>query len=244
MSGHSHYATIKRTKEAKDAAKGKVFSRLAKEISIAVKAGGGNKDPDSNYKLRIIMEKAKAANMPKSNIERALSKGSEGAAMEAVSYEGYGPKGISVIVETATDNRNRTAQEIKSMFERVGGSLGGPGSVSFNFESKGLLVVKKRQDVQNQMLTLIDEGVEDVEETTDAVEAYVAPGKLKEMKDKLESKGFEVTSMELYMKPKNMQAVTEGKDATKILEFLDTLDEHEDVQNVFTNVDIPDDLVA
>lgn len=237
MSGHSHWSTIQRTKQSKDAAKGKIFSKLAKEISIAVKAGGGNVDPDSNYKLRMVIEKARAANMPKSNIERAISKSSGGEVLEKITYEGFGPGGVAVIVEVATDNRNRTAQEIKNIFERAGGSMGGPGSVSFNFENKGFLLVKKDSDPQTQMLKLIDAGVEDVEGAEDGIEVFVAPDKLKSTKDKLISDGFEVISSELFMKPKSLQHITDPKQTEKILDFLNTLEDHNDVQNVFTNVE-------
>src|SRR4030065_2949100 len=154
MSGHSHYSTIKRQKEANDAAKGKVFSKMARAIAIAIKAGGGA-DPAQNYKLRIAIEQAKASNVPKSNIDRIPSRAQEEVSYDEVSYEGYGPEGIPVIVESATDNKNRTSQEIKNIFERSGGSLAGPGSVSFNFEPKALIVVGKGGDVDSKMLKSI-----------------------------------------------------------------------------------------
>lgn len=238
MSGHSHYATIKRQKEAKDAAKGQVFSKLAKAISIAVKAGGGA-NPDTNYKLRMAVDKAKAANMPKANIERAISKGTGGGALEEMTYEGFGPGGIAVIVEGATDNKNRMAQEIKGLFERGGGSLAGPGAVSFNFVPKGLLVVKKKKDTEAQMLKLIDLGVEDINEVEDGLEVYVEGSKLGETKKTLEKEGFEMTSSELVQKPKALQTISDEKMAAKALGFLDSLEDYEDVQKVFTNLDIP-----
>jgi YebC/PmpR family DNA-binding regulatory protein len=243
MSGHSHYATIKRQKEVKDAARGNLFSKLARAITIAAKAGGGP-DPNSNFKLRVVMDAARAANMPKENIERAISKASGPETLEEVTYEGYGPSGIAVVVEAATDNRNRTGQEIKNIFERGGGSLAGPGAVSFNFEQKGLLLVEKKEDPQAQMLSMIDLGVEDVEETTDAIEVYVATDKLAEARQKLIEAGLNVTSAELYLKPKNLQPVTDPKEASRVLSFLDSLEQQADVQKVNANVDIPDNVVA
>ena len=240
MSGHSHYATIHRQKELKDAQRGKIFSKLAKEIVIAVKTGGGG-DPTSNYKLRVVMDKARAANMPKDNIERAISSGTSSAAnLEEATYEGFGPSGIAVLVETATDNRNRTGQEIKNTFERAGGRLGGPGSVSFNFENKGLIAVAKSADTEAQMLSLIDMGVEDMEETDEAIEIYVAPEALMEIKKKIEEAGLTVASAELYMRPKSYQTVTDPGAAKTALAFWDNLSDLEDVQKVFTNLDVPD----
>jgi len=239
MSGHSHFATIKRQKEANDAKKGKIFSKMTREISIAVKAGGP--DPDSNYKLRIIIDKARSYNMPKSNIERAISSGAGGEALDEILYEGFGPGGIGVIVKVATDNKNRTAQEMKNIFERVGGSLAGPGAVSFNFENKGFLLVEKKVNSEEQIMQLIDLGIEDVEETDDGIEVYVSPERISELRKSIEGKSFIVKESELYMKPKSYLKL-EGNDAKKALEFLDTLDEHDDVQAVYSNLDVPDSL--
>ncbi len=238
MSGHSHYATIKRQKGLKDAAKGKIFSKLAKVIQIAVKTGGGM-DPDSNAKLRIVIDAAKRVNMPKDNIERAIKKGVGGGEnLEEVTYEGFGPSGIAVIVEAATDNRNRTGQEFKNLFEKGGGSLAGPGSVAFNFEPKGLLIVKKEGNSEEQMLSLIDAGVEDLQEADDAIEAYVAVDKLGEIRDRLQGAGFSVISFEIIQKPKNLQTINDANLAKKILGFLDNLENLDDVQKVFTNINI------
>ena len=167
MSGHSHFATIKRQKEAKDQAKGKIFSRHAKAIALAIKAGG-SADPELNSKLRFAIEQAKADNMPKANIERILQRSQEMGDLEEISYEGYGPFGVGVIVDVVTSNRNRTSQEIKNLFERGGGSLAGPGSVSYNFEQKSVFVVNKGQDPDSQMFSLIDIGVEDIEDVGEA----------------------------------------------------------------------------
>jgi len=241
MSGHSHYATIHRQKELKDAQKGRVFSKLAQAIALAAKEG---LDPESNYKLRMVIEQARAANMPKTNIDRAISKAGETGNIEEVTYEGFGPAGISMIIQTVTDNRNRTGQEIKNLFEREGGALAGPGAVSFNFEPKGLIVVKKEADSDAQMLKLIDAGAEDLEETQDAIEVYTIPETLAEVRKKLEGEGFGILSFELIQKPKNFQTITDVTRASKILAFLDKLEEHEDVQKVFVNFDVPQDVLS
>lgn len=242
MSGHSHYAQIHRQKGINDAKKGNLFSKIARAIAIAVKSGGPN--PDANLKLKEAMEKAREASMPKENIERAIARGSgEGESLEEVTYEGFGPFGIAVIAEVATDNKNRTAQEIKNIFERVGGSLAGPGSVSFNFEPKGFMLIKKSANVESQMLSLIDAGVEDVQEVDDGIEVCVAPEKLGEIAKKLGSAGFEILQTELQMKPKNLMTVGSASEATKAISFLDSLEEQDDVQKVFSNLDIPDEYV-
>jgi YebC/PmpR family DNA-binding regulatory protein len=242
MSGHSHYSTIKRQKAATDAARGNVFSKHARAIMIAAKSGG---DPDTNFKLRVAIDKARLDNMPKDNIERAIAKAtSEGGALEEISYEGFAPGGVAVIVEAATDNKNRTAQEIKNLFERGGGTLAGPGAVSYNFESKGFLLVKKQDDPETQMLSLIDMGVEDVQDSPDGIEVYTSPEGLKEIKKKIEDGGFEVSETEIQLKPKNLQTVTTPDEVTKILKFLDSFEEHDDVQKVYSNIDIPSDLLS
>lgn len=236
MSGHSHYAQIHRQKGLNDAKKGNLFSKLARAISIAVKTGGAN--PDANLKLKVAIEKAHAASMPKDNVERAIAKGvGSGEELAEINYEGFGPNGIAVIVEAATDNKNRTAQEIKNLFERGGGSLAGPGAVSFNFDQKGFLLVKKTSDPDSQMLQMIDMGVEDVNEVGDGIEVYVEPTRLSETRKKFEEVGFEVPETELVMKPKNIVDL-EGPDAEKAMKFLDSLDEHDDVQKVFTNANL------
>lgn len=243
MSGHSKWSTIRRQKEANDAARGRLFSKLARAISVAVKTGGGS-NPETNYKLRIAIDKAKAANMPKANIERAISRGSGGEMVEELTYEGFGPSGFAVIVEAVTDNRNRTSQEIKNLFEREGGRLAGPGAVSFNFEPKALLVVKKSGKVEEQILTLIDLGVDDVEETKDGIEVYVPVDRLTEMKERIEEKGFVVASSELVKKPKNYQTIDDPHKAAKAISFLDKLEENDDVQKVFANLNIPEEVMA
>lgn len=243
MSGHSKWQTIRRKKESEDIKRGKLFSKLSRAISIAVKTGGGN-DPETNYKLRIAIDKAKEANMPKDNVERAISKGSgEGEGLVEATYEGYGPDGVAVMVEVATDNKNRSSQEIKFLFERGGGNLAGPGAVSFNFVPRGVLVVKDEGNSEQLMLDLIDMGVEDVEEEGKYIEAYVAPSKLHELKEKIDKKGYKVTSAELVQKPKNLQPVKDESKAKKVVALLESLEEHDDVQKVFANADIPEDIL-
>lgn len=241
MSGHSHFATIRRQKEANDSAKGKVFSKMAKAIAVAVREGGGP-DPDSNYKLRVAIETARGENVPKDNIKRAIENASSVGNMEEIQYEGFGPGGVNVVVQTMTDNRNRTVQELKNIFDRAGGTLGGPNSVAFNFEKKGFILVNKSGNADEQMLKLIDLGAEDVNETGDGIEVYVSADKLFEVRKALEEAGFVVTQTELIEKPKNLQSISNPNDARKFLSFIDTLDDNDDVQKVFTNADIPDNL--
>lgn len=244
MSGHSHYATIKRQKESKDAAKGKIFSKLARAISIAVKTGGGP-DPDANYKLRMAVDAARTSNMPKENVERAISKaGAAGEDLQEVTYEGFGPYGVAVLVEVATDNRNRTSQEIKNIFERGGGSLGGPGSVSFNFEQKGQILVKKEVSSEDQMLKLIDAGVEEMEETDDAIEVYVTQNKIRDVVETIKKSGLEIISSDLVQRPKNFQVISEPEKVSKTLSFLNQLHDQDDVQKVFANLDVPDEALS
>ena len=233
MSGHSHFATIKRQKAANDSVKGNIFSKMARAIMIAAKSGG---DPDMNFRLRVEIDKARGVNMPKENIERAIAKATtEALNLEEISYEGFGPSGVNVIIEAATDNKNRTAQEIKNALDKAGGSLAGPGAVLFNFEHKGYLLLKKDSDPQTQMLKIIDMGVEGVEETDDGIEVYVAPDKLSATKKILEGAGAEILETELQMKPKNPVEVSDDQ-AKKVLALLSALEDFDDVQKVFTNI--------
>lgn len=242
MSGHSHFATIKRQKAANDAVKGNIFSKLARSIMLAAKSGG---DPDMNFKLRFEMDKAREAGMPKENIERAIARATtEAANLEEITYEGFGPGGIGVMIEVASDNKNRTAQEIGNLFTRAGGNMGGPNSVAFNFESKGFMTVKKNADPDTQMLSLIDAGAEDIEDVGENFEIYTAPDKLNEVQKALLAAGFEVKDMELQMKPKNFVTINDPGVAQKIFKFIDEVESHDDVQNVFTNADIPDSVMA
>lgn len=235
MSGHSHFATIKRQKGLKDAAKGNIFGKLSKNISIAIKSGGGV-NPDMNFKLRIAIDKAKESNMPKENIDRILKSAAEKQEnLEEITYEGFGPHGIGVLVEVVTDNKNRSAQEFKNIFEKAGGNIAGPGAVSYNFDNKGYLLLEKSADVDSQELTLIDLGVDDIQVTEDGLEVFVPYDELKEFKQKVETAGFKVITAELRMVPKNYVEVTDPTHIEKITNFIETLEEHDDVQRVFSN---------
>ena len=224
MSGHSHYATTKRQKELKDNARGQIFSKLGRAITIAAKSGGGP-DPDSNFKLRIAIDKARAASMPKENIDRAISRGgSGGEVFDEILYEGFGPAGISVLVSVATDNRNRTNAEIRSLFDKNGGKMGSPGSVSFNFEPSGFVFVEKETNVDEQILKLIDLGAEDVEVVEDGIVVYMPLNKI------------EIFKGEFIQKPKTYIKVPDEKQ-DQVKTFLDNFETHDDVQEVFTNAD-------
>jgi len=241
MSGHSHWATIKRQKEVQDQKRGKIFSKFAKAISLAARDGA---DPETNFKLRLLIERAKQANMPKENIARAIEKGSGRSGvvkLEEVVYEGYGPEGVAVIIEVVTDNRNRTTSEIKNIFEREGGSLASPGAVSFQFKKAGLILVKREKEVDNQILKLIDLGVDDVEEVEDGIEAYVRSDALNEVKDKIEQAGFGVITVELVRQPQMTVKIEDKGKAAKILKLMESLEEQDDVQKVYANFDIKED---
>lgn len=243
MSGHSKWSTIKRKKQAEDIKKGKVFSKLSRAITVAVRTGG-DPDPETNPRLRMEIERAKSANMPKENIKRAIDRANkEGEDLEEVDYEGYGPKGIAVIVEATTDNKNRTAQEIKNFFEKGGGKLAGPGAVSYNFEPRGLLLVEKKGNSEQQMLELIDAGAQDVEEAKEGIEVYTVYEELAKTAEKIKEKGFEISSMEPIKEAKSNKKIEDEGSASKVLKFLRRLEDHDDVQKVFSNVDIPDEIV-
>lgn len=238
MSGHSHFATIKRQKESKDETRGKIFSKMARLITIAVKTGGGP-NIDGNYKLQAVVEKARSFNMPKDNIERAINRAGAGANLEEITYEGFGPGGSSVIVEVATDNKNRTVAQIKGILEKGGGGLGSPGSALYNFESKGLVLVEKEADLDSQILKLIDLGAEDVEVTEDGIEVWVLPNKLVEEKGVLAEAHQKVRESELVLRPKNHIVISDSRLAEKMIAMLEALEDHDDVQRVYANVDFP-----
>lgn len=233
MSGHSKWSTIKRAKGAKDVARGALFSKLSKAISIAVREGGSD-SIDSNYRLRIAVEAARVANMPKDNIDRAINKAaSESANLIEVTYEGFGPNGIGLLIDVVTDNKNRSAQEVKYALERNGGSLGGPGSVSFNFESKGYLLVEAKT-LEEDLLAIIDMGADDIVESEGKLEVFVPPKELFEMKEKLTNKGFSVVSAELIKKPTNPVEL-DNQMSEKIEDLIGALHDLSDVENVYVN---------
>jgi YebC/PmpR family DNA-binding regulatory protein len=243
MSGHSKWANIKRKKEKSDAQKGKVFTKLAKEIIVAARAGGG--DPDNNASLRDAIEKAKENNMPNDNIARAVKRGSgdlDGAQLEEITYEGYGPNGAAVIVEAMTDNRNRTAAEMRHIFDRSGGSLGESGCVAWMFDKKGLIVVDgEGTDEDELMMAALDAGASDVINNVD-FEIYTAPEDFREVKTKIRDAGYKIIDADVRMIPQNTIKL-DVDISRKVLSLIDKLEEHDDVQNVYHNVEIPDELL-
>ncbi len=244
MSGHSKWSTIKRAKGKTDAARGRVFSKLAREITVAAKMGGG--DLSGNARLRLIIDKAKAANMPKDNIERAILKGTgagEGAAIEELTYEGYGPAGAAVMVDVMTDNKNRTLGEIQYIFSRSGGNMGKAGSVAWQFTKQGVLTAEKdKVDADKLMSDAIEAGAEDISDEETTIEIKTKPEDYIKVYEALKAKGYVFASSEIAMVPNATVAVT-GDDARKLLKLVETLEEHDDVQNVYSNFDVPDDIV-
>lgn len=238
MSGHSKWNTIKRAKGAADAKRGNVFTKLARNISIAIKTGGGG-DPAFNFKLRMAIDKAKEAGMPKDNVERALSRGKgEGKdTLAEVVCEGYGPAGSALIVEGVTDNTNRTTQNIRTTFNKNGGRMGEQGSVAWMFEPKGQILVEKQKGMDDLSLELIDQGVEDVKESEEGLEIYTLPLDLEKTKKFLQDKGLKVASAEIIMKPAQSLQVSE-EDKKKIQNLVEALENDDDVVSVHTNVNL------
>lgn len=248
MSGHSKWATIHRQKEVSDQKRGKVFTKISNAIIIAVRESGGTTDPNHNFKLRLVMEKARAANMPKENVQRAINRAGgkgEGEGFSEVTYEGYGPGGVGVLIETATDNRQRTIQEIKNIFDKAGGSVASPGAVAFNFEKKGLIAVDSKDNKEELILKLIDLGAEDVEEVgEDLLEVYAHPDNLMTLKEKLTSEGIEPKSVELVMKPVNLMPIKEEKTVRQVVSLIEKLESLDDVQKVYANLDVPEEMLS
>ncbi len=238
MSGHNKWSTIKHKKGAADAKRGKVFTKIIKEISVAAKLGGG--DPAANPRLRTAIDKAKAENMPKDNIERAIKKGAggmEGVTYEEIVYEGYGPGGAAVLVEVMTDNRNRSVSDIRSIFTKCNGNMGEAGCVAWMFDKKGLIVYDKSVDFDQLFEAAIEAGAEDVAEQDEQIEVTTEPGSFIEVREALEAKGFKHLNAETTMIPQT-QVVLEGKQAENMLKLMDRLEDNDDVQNVYSNFDI------
>lgn len=235
MSGHSKWSTIKRQKGVNDQARGNLFSKLGKAISIAAREGA---NPESNYKLKIAIAQAKDSNMPKTNIERAIASAQDKQdVLKEVLYEGFGPGGVGLLIETSTDNRNRTGQEIKFMLEKHGGNLGSPGSVSFNFESRGLLLVSKKGELDDQVLTIMDvDDVLDVEESSEGIEVYVIASKLFEVKKRLEEKRYIVVASQLIRVAKAFNPIAENK-VQALKNLLENISDHADVLHVFASAE-------
>ncbi len=245
MSGHSKWSTIKRKKGAADAKRGKIFTKLIRELVTAARLGGG--DADANPRLRLAIDKARSANMPKDNIERAIQKGTgggEGEAYEEVSYEGYGPGGTAVLVNALTDNRNRTVSEVRHVFSKAGGNLGESGCVAYLFEKRGLLAFDADGlDVDALMEAALEGGADDVLESEQAVSVVTSPSDFEAVKTALTGAGFEPLQAEITMEPSTTVAL-EGKDAEAMLKLLDAMEDLDDVQDVFANFDIPDEVLA
>lgn len=249
MSGHSKWATIKRKKAATDAARGRMFTRLIKEISIAARDGGGN--PEGNPRLRLAIQTAKAANMPADNIKRAIQKGTgelPGTTYEEITYEGYGPSGVAVLIEAVTDNANRTVSELRHLFSRNHGNLGQNGSVAWMFNKKGNIVVSRSDPNQalteDDLLTIILEaGVDDMQTEADAFTITTSPQTFETVKKALEDNNIALESASLQMIPQNTVKVT-GKEAEQTLKLMEALEEHDDVQNVYSNFDIDEKELA
>ncbi len=245
MSGHSKWANIKNKKEKTDAQKGKIFTKIGREIAIAVKEGGGA-DPANNSKLRDVIAKAKANNMPNDNISRSIKKAAgEGASVnyEEVVYEGYGPGNVAVIVEVVTDNRNRIAAEMRHIFSKSGGNLGASGSVAWMFDKKGLIVIERTalMDEDEIMMQALDAGAEDFVAQDDAFEVYTSPTDFSAVREALEDKGYAFLSAEVSMIPKNTVNVTDAETAQKVERFLEHMDDNDDVQEVYHNGILPDE---
>ncbi|MDR2812870.1 MAG: YebC/PmpR family DNA-binding transcriptional regulator [Puniceicoccales bacterium] len=246
MSGHSKWATTKRHKAAVDAKRGKIFSILSKEITIAVRDGG--KDPEFNPRLRTVIQKAKAANMPADNVKKAIQKGTgeiPGVIIEELIYEGYGPAGIGMIVEVTTDNKNRTVSEVRSTFGKCGGNLAGAGALAFSFQRKGQFIIDRKKIAENKLMeTVLEAGAEDVKVDEDCYEVLTAVADYDVVAHALEKAAIEADSSELAYIPSNTITIDDEEMAKKVLRMVERLEDLEDVKNVFANYEIPDELLA
>ncbi|GAB6165099.1 YebC/PmpR family DNA-binding transcriptional regulator [Thermostilla marina] len=245
MAGHSHWAGIKHKKAANDAKRGKIWSKISKAIIVAARMGGG--DPKMNPRLRVAIEDAKAAHMPKDNIERAIKRGTgelEGQQVEEVVYEGYGPGGVAILCEALTDNRNRTTAELRKIFEVGGGKMGAAGSVAWMFKKKGIFVVSAdKVDEEKLMEVVLEAGGEDIQPDDGRFEVTCDPGQFSDVSEALENAGIECESKSVSLIP-NDYVDLDTDTARKVLKLLERLDDHDDVQNVSSNFNIPDELMA
>lgn len=249
MSGHSKWSTIKRQKGAKDAARGALFTKLGNNIAIAARSGA---DPDMNFSLRLAIDKAKASNMPMANIQRSIDRGSGklgGEQIQEVMYEGYGPGGVAVLVEVATDNTNRTLPEVKLAFSKHGGSIAEKGSVAFQFSHKGMIRIKANgADFDDFMMQALEAGADDVQEEQDEdgskdFVVYTDPKELAKVRDTLKEAGLEITEAELTYLPSNTVEINDAATAGKIMRMMDALEGNDDVTNTHVNFDIPEELL-
>jgi YebC/PmpR family DNA-binding regulatory protein len=244
MSGHSKWSTIKRQKGVADAKRGQIFTKLAREIIVAVREGGSN--PEANFRLRLVIQKARDSNMPLDNIDRAIKRGSgqtEGASLAEMVLEGYGPSGVAILVSALSDNRNRTLQDVRTIFFRHGGNLGESGCVAWLFDSRGVITVDaKEQDAQALALEAIDAGAEDVKIENNYIEIYTKPEELEKVREALKQKNIPVASAEISRVPKTVIQLEE-KAALQTLKLLDKLEELDEVQYVSSNADFPDSIL-
>ncbi|MFW6089505.1 MAG: YebC/PmpR family DNA-binding transcriptional regulator [Gemmatimonadota bacterium] len=245
MAGHSKWAQIKRKKAANDQKRGKLFNKLIREVTVAAREAGG--DPEFNPRLRLAIDNAKSANMPADNIERAIKRGTgelEGTSYEEASYEAYGPNGIALYIEALTDNMNRTVSDLRHILDRHGGNLGQDGSVAWQFERKGQLYIDaSRYDEDSVMLAAVEAGAEDLRREDDVFIVTTAPSVFHDVQDGLKAQGIEIDEGELAMVP-NATVRIEGADAERFVKLLDALDDHDDVQQVYSNADIDDAALA
>ncbi|MGB2865219.1 MAG: YebC/PmpR family DNA-binding transcriptional regulator [Sedimentisphaerales bacterium] len=246
MSGHSHWAGIKYKKAALDAKRGKVWSKVSRMIIVAAKQGGG--DPFANLALRYAIDKAKASNMPKDTIEKAIKKGTgelEGTSFEEALYEGYGPSGVAIMVEALTDNRNRTGPEIKRMFEKHGGSLGTSGCVNWMFTKKGLITVNAANTDEEQLLEIaLSAGADDMQAVRDVFEITCEPGAYEELKKTLQEKEIPIEIAEISMVPQSTIDIADEHTAKRIISLMEAFEDHDDVQNTYANFDIPEEIIT
>ena len=246
MSGHSKWASIKHKKAATDAKRGQIFTKIIKELAVAARMGGGG-DPDTNARLRKAIADAKAANMPADNIKRAIMKGTgqlEGVSYEEMSYEGYGPGGVAVFIETLTDNKNRTVSEIRHIFSKHGGNLGESGSVSWMFQRKGYIVVEKTQSSEDELMDIILEaGADDLKEDGSNYEIFTSPENYEAVDQALKDNNIDITVSNLSMVPQNYVTL-EGKKAEQCLKLMEALEDQDDAQNVWANFDIDEDEIS
>ncbi len=244
MSGHSKWATTKHRKGAQDKARGKLFAKLIRQVEVAAREGGG--DVNSNATLRTMFAKARDASVPLDTIERAIKRGTgelEGVRYEAVSYEGYAPSGVALIVECLTDNRNRTGSDVRSTFTRNGGSMAEPGSVSWQFERKGVVMLSKTVGEDDLMAVALEAGAEDLSDEGDEWMLTSAPGDLQGLRQAIERASIDIDSAEVEMIPTSRVAVEDESTAKRVLKLIELLEDHDDVQNVWSNFDIPDEIL-
>ena len=244
MSGHSKWATIKHQKGAKDKARGKLFAKLIRQVEVAAREGGG--DIEANATLRTMYAKARAASVPIDTIDRAIKRGTgelEGVTYESITYEGYAPGGVALLIDVLTDNRNRTGAEVRSVFSRMGGSMAEPGAVSWQFSRKGVILVPRSASEDDVMLAALDAGAEDIVDDGDEWRLTCEPQATEAVRDALEAAGLTVLSAESTMVSTTTIEVTDAEEAKKILRIMDALEDHDDVQDVYANFDIPEQVL-